>query len=255
MPGPDRDFWQQRFERQQTPWDRGGASPQLARWWADGTLAAGQRVAVPGCGSGHDVLALARGGCAIAAIDYADAAVTLTRERLAAAGAAAAVEQADVLAWQPAAPLDAVFEQTCWCALHPDQWAAYAQQLQGWLRPRGPAVVAGDAMPAPRRGRGPHRGAAVPHGHQPAACVAAGRSMGMARSAVRAGAASGGLDRAGDRAHAALSDQRGGAMRSPHSRRHNQGRPRSRSGRMPTCSGLASGTAALSRSATTKLKV
>ena len=137
MPGPDRDFWQQRFERQQTPWDRGGASPQLARWWADGTLAAGQRVAVPGCGSGHDVLALARGGCAITAIDYADAAVTLTRERLAAAGAAAAVEQADVLAWQPAAPLDAVFEQTCWCALHPDQWAAYAQQLQGWLRPGG----------------------------------------------------------------------------------------------------------------------
>lgn len=137
MAGPDRDFWQQRFERQQTPWDRGSASPQLARWWADGTLAAGQRIAVPGCGSGHDVLALAQGGGTVVAIDYADAAVRLTRERLAAAGATATVEQADVLAWQPAEALDAVYEQTCFCALHPDHWCVYAQQLQRWLRPGG----------------------------------------------------------------------------------------------------------------------
>ncbi len=137
MHGPDRDFWQQRFERQQTPWDRDSASPQLARWWADATLIAGLRMAVPGCGSGHDVLALASGGCAVVAIDYATAAVTLTRERLAAAGVQAEVVQADVLAWQPTAALDAVYEQTCWCALHPDHWQAYAQQLQRWLRPGG----------------------------------------------------------------------------------------------------------------------
>lgn len=137
MHGPDRDFWQQRFERQQTPWDRGGASPQLARWLADRTLQPGLRIAVPGCGSGHDVLALAQAGCDTTAIDYAEAAVTLTRERLATAGARAEVLQADVLAWQPREPLDAVYEQTCWCALHPDHWSAYAAQLRCWLRPGG----------------------------------------------------------------------------------------------------------------------
>ena len=137
MHGPDRDFWQQRFECQQTPWDRGSASPQLARWVADRTLIAGQRIAVPGCGSGHDVTALAQGGCQVVAIDYAEAAITLTRNRLTAAGANADVVQADVLAWQPAVPLDAVYEQTCWCALHPDHWVAYAQQLHRWLRPDG----------------------------------------------------------------------------------------------------------------------
>ena len=137
MAGPDRDFWQQRFERQQTPWDRGRASPQLDRWWADGTLVAGQRIAVPGCGSGHDALALAAAGCVVTAIDYAEAAVALARERLAAANISADIEQADVLAWRPATPLDAVYEQTCWCALHPDHWLAYAAQLQSWLRPGG----------------------------------------------------------------------------------------------------------------------
>ena len=137
MAGPDRKFWQQRFALAQTPWDRGAPGPQVARWIADGTLAAGLRIAVPGCGSGHDVLALAAAGCVVTAIDYAEAAVALTRERLAAADTRAELVQADVLAWQPAAPLDAVYEQTCWCALHPDHWAAYAQQLQRWLRPGG----------------------------------------------------------------------------------------------------------------------
>ena len=136
MAGPNRDFWQQRFAKAQTPWDRGAPGPQLERWIADGTLAPGLRIAVPGCGSGHDVLALAA-ACAVTAIDYAEAAVALTRERLAAAGLRANVVQADVLAWQPAATLDAVYEQTCWCALHPDHWQAYAQQLQRWLRPGG----------------------------------------------------------------------------------------------------------------------
>jgi SAM-dependent methyltransferase len=141
MPGPDLAFWQQHFLRQHTPWDRGGAGPQLQRWFDERRLAAGMHVAVPGCGSGHDVLALARAGCEVVGIDYAPAAVALTRERLAAAGASAQVEQADVLAWQPPAPLDAVYEQTCWCALHPDHWAAYAAQLQTWLRPGGTLLL------------------------------------------------------------------------------------------------------------------
>ncbi len=137
MHGPDRDFWQQRFAQRQMPWDRGAPGPQIEPWIADGTLTPGLRIAVPGCGSGHDVLALAEAGCKVTAIDYAEAALTLTRERLAAAAATADLEQADVLTWQPARPFDALYEQTCWCALHPDHWQAYALQLQRWLRPGG----------------------------------------------------------------------------------------------------------------------
>ncbi len=137
MPGPDRDFWQRRFLQQQMPWDRAAPGPQIAAWIADGTLRAGLRIAVPGCGSGHDVLALAQAGCEVTAIDYASAAIELARERLAAHGARAQLVQADVLAWHPDSPLDAVYEQTCWCALHPDQWSNYAAQLHAWLRPGG----------------------------------------------------------------------------------------------------------------------
>ena len=61
--------------------------------------------------------------------------VDRSREDLAQRGLQADVVQADVLQWSPAAPVDAVYEQTCLCALHPDHWTAYAAQLQAWVKP------------------------------------------------------------------------------------------------------------------------
>ncbi|WP_428421996.1 methyltransferase domain-containing protein [Methylibium sp.] len=151
MSGPDIAFWQQRFDAGQLPWDRGAPSPQLSVWLNDGTLPPG-RIAVPGCGSGHEVELLARAGFTVTAIDYAPGAVALTRDRLAAASLVAEVVQADVLTWQPETPLDGVYEQTCLCALHPDHWVIYAAQLHAWLRPGGRLALL--AMQAHRDGAG-----------------------------------------------------------------------------------------------------
>lgn len=140
MPGPDVDFWQDRFARRQTPWDRGTANPQLQAWLDAGLLAPqalNGAVAVPGCGAGYEVERLARVGCEVIAIDYASAAVSLTQERLANAQLRAEVVQADVLNWDPQAPLAAVYEQTCLCALHPDDWTRYCARVQRWLRSGG----------------------------------------------------------------------------------------------------------------------
>lgn len=45
--------------------------------------------------------------------------------------------QADVLTYQPDKPFDAIYEQTCLCALHPDHWVDYARQFRQWLKPQG----------------------------------------------------------------------------------------------------------------------
>ena len=137
MAGPTRQFWQTRFESRHTPWDRAGASPQLRVWLGTELGPSPLHIAVPGCGSGWEVADLAAAGHEVTALDYADAAVQRTRTLLAERGQTARVEQADVLQWQPAEPLDAVYEQTCLCALHPDQWMGYAAQLHRWLRPGG----------------------------------------------------------------------------------------------------------------------
>ena len=139
MAGPTQDFWQQRFVSGQIPWDRGDAHPQLQIWLDQGLLSSDLSLLIPGCGRGHELLLLAKAGIDALGLDYAPAAVELARAQLATpeAQGRGRVEQADVLTWQAAAAFDAVYEQTCLCALHPDHWRAYADQLHRWLKPRG----------------------------------------------------------------------------------------------------------------------
>lgn len=137
MSGPTHDFWQARFAAGELPWDRGAANPQLLQWIADGTLAPNERVIVPGCGQGWEVAALAAAGIETIGIDFAPNALTLCRRLLDHHGTHAELLDANVLHWRPAAPVDAIFEQTCLCALYPDYWTAYAAQVHAWLRPGG----------------------------------------------------------------------------------------------------------------------
>jgi len=136
MIGPNTDFWQQRFEKNEIGWDRGGTSPQLLAWLEGGELRP-CRIAVPGCGSGWEVAELAKRGFDVIGIDYTAAAVDKTRALVAAHGLHAHVIQADVLRFQPEAPFDAIYEQTCLCAIHPEHWQQYARQLHNWLKPEG----------------------------------------------------------------------------------------------------------------------
>ena len=136
MAGPTPQFWQERFDTQQTGWDRGAPSPQLMQWLESGGLQP-CRIAVPGCGRGWEVVELARRGFEVTALDYTGAAVEQTRARLALQGLKAQVLQADVLQHEAEGVYDAVYEQTCLCAIHPEHWADYAAQLRRWLRPQG----------------------------------------------------------------------------------------------------------------------
>ena len=136
MAGPTKQFWDERFAEGHTPWDRGASSPQLAAW-----LRAGQlkpcRILVPGCGSGFEVVELAMAGFEVTGLDYSDGAIARAHRNLQDSGVDATLVQADALAWTPARPFDAVYEQTCLCALYPDHWIRYADQLHRWVAPGG----------------------------------------------------------------------------------------------------------------------
>jgi trans-aconitate methyltransferase len=136
MAGPTTEFWQERFEKKETGWDRGSPSPQLLAWLDRAELQP-CRIAVPGCGSGWEVVELAKRGFDVVGIDYTAAAGQKTRALVDAQGLKAEVIQADVLNYQPENKFDAVYEQTCLCAIHPEHWLAYSQQLVKWLKPGG----------------------------------------------------------------------------------------------------------------------
>lgn len=128
--------WEKRYQAGQTGWDRGGSSPALDRWLADG-LVPRERVLVPGCGHGHEVAELVRAGCQVTAVDIAAQPVLRLQGQLAEVGLHARVIQADLLHWQPAEPFAAVYEQTCLCAIDPSHWHDYERRLADWLRPGG----------------------------------------------------------------------------------------------------------------------
>ena len=136
MAGPTRNFWDKRFAEGDTPWDRGTVNPQLGIWLASKSLKP-CRILVPGCGSGYEVAVLAQAGFDVTALDYSPEAIVRTQAKLDADGVKATVIEADALAWQPEKPFESIYEQTCLCALYPDQWRDYADQLHRWLAPNG----------------------------------------------------------------------------------------------------------------------
>jgi len=131
-----RAGWQARYDAGQTGWDRGQASPMLSQWLAAGDLQPCQ-ILVPGCGRGHEVLALAEAGFEVTAIDFAESAVQALRAELDRRSLNANVIQTDIFAFCQRQEFDAVYEQTSLCAIHPTQWETYQQLLACWLRPEG----------------------------------------------------------------------------------------------------------------------
>jgi SAM-dependent methyltransferase len=135
------DYWQARYVEGTTGWDRGKPSPVLTAWLTSGALTP-CRILVPGCGRGHEVVVLAQAGFDVVAVDYAPSAVAAVREALDAEGVRAEVVQSDLFAYQPDTPFDAVYEQTCLCALPPERWGCYEKRLATWLNSGGSLVAA-----------------------------------------------------------------------------------------------------------------
>ncbi len=129
-----REQWEQRYRRGDTGWDRGAASPALADFL---TRVEPCRVLIPGCGRGHEVVALAARGFRVSAVDIAPSAIASLQAALARRGLEARVIEADIFDFAPDKPFDAIYEQTCLCAIPPDRRKTYARRLAHWLKSGG----------------------------------------------------------------------------------------------------------------------
>ena len=134
--GPDR--WDARYREGIPRWDLGGAPPVLPELLAE-LPETSLRVLVPGAGHGHDALAWAAAGHRVTAVDYAPLAVAGMIERVEAADVRMTIHQGDVLDLPEAftGRFDAVWEQTCFCALARSLRADYVLSMANALRPAG----------------------------------------------------------------------------------------------------------------------
>lgn len=124
-------FWDQRFERGFTPWDRGGVPQALRAFVA--ARPQSLRTLIPGCGAAYELAFLSEQGWAATAIDFSPVAVATAK---AAVGQwSERVEQADFFAWQPTQPLDMIYERAFLCALPRSMWPQVAARWADLLAP------------------------------------------------------------------------------------------------------------------------
>ncbi|MEB3196321.1 MAG: methyltransferase domain-containing protein [Candidatus Sericytochromatia bacterium] len=134
-------FWQARYEAEDAPWDLGQPAPALLTWLK--THPGDQRrVLVPGCGRGHDALALAEAGYTVVAVDFAASALDALRQASAAKGLSVSVHEADLFDLDPArvGQFDLWFEHTCFCAIDPAERSRYVAQAARLLSPDGQLI-------------------------------------------------------------------------------------------------------------------
>ncbi|MBZ2205801.1 methyltransferase [Massilia soli] len=129
-------FWDERFERAFTPWDRGGVPEQLGAFVERAQPGA---VLIPGCGAAYELVYFSGAGWDATAIDFSPAAVE--RARAITGQWSARVVEADFFAYQPAARLDMIYERAFLCALPRAMWPDVARRWAQLLPPG--AVLAG----------------------------------------------------------------------------------------------------------------
>jgi len=129
--------WEARYLTNDMPWEKGEASPGLVDFLTGHPELPRGTVAVPGCGTGHDVRAWAGAGFTASGFDIAPTAIRVAREKTDAAGLKAVFEQRDFLTQDPPAPFDWLFEHTLFCAIDPKCREDYVRAVIGWLQPAG----------------------------------------------------------------------------------------------------------------------
>ena len=127
--------WNRRYAEKDTPWDKGLAHPVLGQPSSQGILKG--RVLVPGCGTGHDVRALARWGLEVVGLDLAPLALRQARAHPP-VGHESYLE-GDLFSCSNVlgAPFDGVFEHTCFCAIERQRRVDYVAAVAAALRPGG----------------------------------------------------------------------------------------------------------------------
>ena len=133
----ESNYWEGRYQTGEMTWEKGAPSPGLEDFLAAHPVLPRGSVAVPGCGTGHDVRAWARTGFEAWGFDFAPSAIALSEEKTRAAGLTAQFQRSDFLAEPPPQVFDWIFEHTLFCAIEPRQRDEYVAAVLRWLKPGG----------------------------------------------------------------------------------------------------------------------
>jgi ubiquinone/menaquinone biosynthesis C-methylase UbiE len=119
----------------QPPWDTGISPPELHEFIA--THKPGRAIDI-GCGTGTNIITLARAGWSVTGIDFAPRAISLAKRKLHHEGLQAQLKVADATKMDGApGPFDLAFDLGCFHSIPHNLQPKYLDQLERILAPRG----------------------------------------------------------------------------------------------------------------------
>ena len=121
-------FWDELYAAGQTGWDLGQEHPTLKKNLDSLRLRlkVDSKILVPGCGRGHDALALARTGLRVSVVDFSSLALAELTKRATKENLKIEVINGDVFeVLASGQKWDAIFEHTIFCAINPSERARY----------------------------------------------------------------------------------------------------------------------------------
>jgi len=129
------EFWNSRYLQDKTPWELEEIPADVRTFLKK--PGKGAKVLIPGCGSGHEIMAFADAGYEVTAIDFAPFAVERAR-RMVGSDLAANILLGDFFEHDfPGSHFDVVYERAFICSLTPDRRPAYRDRMAQLLKYRG----------------------------------------------------------------------------------------------------------------------
>lgn len=139
------EFWENLYQTKKTPWDLGKPAPPLQTFLNSPYAVPPGRMAVLGCGRGHECRLFAESGFEVTGVDFAPSAIQETTAKLQAAGC---LGKTGFLLQRDFFDLhdyfgyyDYVLEHCSFCAIEPSRRRSYAWTARDLLRPGGKFIA------------------------------------------------------------------------------------------------------------------
>ncbi|KAL8048995.1 hypothetical protein ABFX02_07G103800 [Erythranthe guttata] len=134
--------WDKCWEEELTPWDLGRPTPVLVHLHNTGSLPKG-RALIPGCGSGHDVVAIASSDLHVVGLDISENAIKKATELCSESPKMDHVSflKTDFFTWCPAQLFDLIFDYTFFCAIEPKLRSLWARKMSDLLKSDGELIT------------------------------------------------------------------------------------------------------------------
>ena len=139
----DANYWEQRYQNNNAPWNIGMAAPPFTGLLTSVNAPTAGKTAVLGCGQGHDALLFATHGFETIGFDFAPSAIAIAQNLSKTMGITSEFMQRDIfeLANEFANNFDYAIEHTCFCAIHPSQRPDYVNTVRSILKPNGELIA------------------------------------------------------------------------------------------------------------------